>query len=276
MMKKALLLALLPALLIVCACTATRFKIRRDIDFIELVELIPSGVTYDKALADPITGSVFALQKSDQLIHVYKNGKRVNSIGGLGSQSYNFQRLSDITLDNDGSLLALDTGSRELRRFSSDGQLLARLDLSRLIQPELAAMSADRELFIYDAAPQEVVSLSMFDASELHRFGRFQILAPSAMSCSPDFLSIYSAKHDETQLYYLLGQLKDKLDGQYLIDGFGNLILAGSASSDGIDTTIRIPSLSGSGLATIYRDYITIVHAEGIAIHRIHYGELQP
>ena len=158
-----------------------------------------------------------------------KANSRSTSSGKAKSNSfgrhwaYNFQRLTDIALDNDGSLLA-STWRPEAARFSPDGNCW-QVDLSSLSQPELLVMSPDRDLFIYDAAPQELICISMLDGSELYRFGKFQLKSPSTLSCNRDLLSVYSQSADETQFYYILGQVKESRQGQWLQDAFGNWVL---------------------------------------------------
>ena len=255
--------------LVLSSCASTRFSARRDIETVTFIEFIQSERAYDKALADPVSRTVYALTRADQQIHVYRDGKRINSFGGLGTQSYNFQRLTDIALDNDGSLLALDMMAKELRRFSPDGKLLARLDLSALSQPELLVMSPDRDLLIYDAAPQELVCISMLDASELYRFGKFQLRAPSSLNCNRDQVSVYSKTADETQFYYILGQFKESRKGQWLQDAFGNSVLAEYPRFGAPDNAAAMPLIADAGLAAIYRESIAVVYPGGIGIYQI-------
>lgn len=272
MMRRALPGGILVLGLILMSCASARYSPRRQIESIDLIQFITNVDQIDKAVADPVSGTVFALSKANQQIHIYRDGKRINSIGGMGSQSYNFQRLSDICMDNDGSLLALDTVAKQLRRFSGEGLLLGRMDLSGLIQPELAVMSPDRDLIIYDAAPQELVCLSMFDGSELYRFGKFSLAELKSLSCSRDLLGAYSLSRFQTQVYYLLGELKDTAGGQYLIDSFGNYILIGSAAGDILPGAFWLMGIGESGIAAIYRDAVCLVSPSGIGIYKIRYG----
>ncbi len=269
---------LLPLLLLflLSACASTRFNAKREIEAITFVEFIQSDIAYDKAVADPVSGSVFALLKAEQQIHVFRDGKKSNSFGGLGTQAYNFQRLTDIALDNDGSLLALDMVAKELRRFSPEGNLLARVDLSSLSQPELLVMSADRDLFVYDAAPQELVRISMLDGSELYRFGKFQLKSPTSLSCNRDLVSVYSQGADESQFYYILGQFKENRAGQWLQDSFGNWVLAELPRSKVPEDMALMPLLAGSGTASIYRESIAVVYENGIGLYKIIHRRPEP
>ena len=257
------------AFLMLSSCASARFNPKREIEAVTFSEFIQSERAYDKAVADPVSGSVFALLKAEQQIHVFREGKKSNSFGGLGTQAYNFQRLTDIALDNDGSLLALDMAAKELRRFSPDGNLLARVDLSSLSQPELLVMSPDRDLFIYDAAPQELICISMLDGSELYRFGKFQLKSPSTLSCNRDLLSVYSQSADETQFYYILGQFKESRQGQWLQDAFGNWVLAELPRGTVVEEASLMPLLAGSGVASVYRESIAVVYENGIGLYRI-------
>lgn len=256
-------------LILLSSCASTRFSVKREIETVSLVEFVASDRSYDKALADPISQSVYALSRADQQIHVFRDGKRTNSFGGLGTQNYNFQRLTDIAMDNDGSLLALDMLAKELRRFSPDGRLVARLDLSTLNQPELLVMSPDRDLFVYDAAPQELVCISMLDGTQLYRFGKFQLKNPSSLSCNRETLLVYSQSADETQLYYILGQFRESRKGQWLQDSFGNWVLAELPRFGTPENAAVTPLWAGSGTASLFRDLIAVTHESGIGIYRI-------
>ena len=271
-MQRQLGFALLLKAVILGAFTATRFSPSRQIAQIELLEHIPVEKQYDKALFDPLSGSVYALSKVRQQIDIYRAGKLFNTLGGLGMQSYNFQRLADIAIDSDGSLLALDMMAKDLRRFSPEGQLAGRLELSQLAMPELLAMNPDHNLFIYDAAPQEIVCISMLDGSELYRFGRFQIKAPSSLGCTADYLAIYSLESARTDMYYVYGQFKESRLGQQLVDGYDNRIqvqVVGEAASDSAFGMAVSPQ---AGIASLYRHHISVVYPDAISIHRISYG----
>jgi len=255
--------------LLLSACSASRFNAGREIEAITFLEFVTTPRSNDKALADPVSRSVYALIKAEQQVHIYRDGKLLNSLGGLGTQSYNFQRLTDIALDNDGSLLALDQMAKDLKRFSPDGKLIARLDLSRLVQPELIAMSPDRDLIVYDAASQELICISMLDGSELYRFGKFQLSAPGILNCNRDVITVYSPQNHETQLFYILGQFKESRPGQWLQDVFGNWILAELPIHEIPERAVSMPLLKGSGPALLFKDNIAVVYENGIGIYRI-------
>jgi hypothetical protein len=252
---------ILIAVLLLAACSGNRFSAYRAIEDLKQVDWVPGS--YDKAVCDPLTRVVFAMDRSTHEVHIYRGGKRINTIGGLGFDRTSFQRLSDIGVDTDGSLLALDSVQKLLRKFSPEGGVVAEISLSGLHQPELFCVSADGELFVFDAATQEIVCISAFDAGELYRFGRFQLKQPSSISCSRDYIAVYSGALNSTDVFYLLGQYKESIPDQVVFDNFNNplspektpaLVLAGKAA-----------------LLTFNRDAVCALYGDGIRVFAIQY-----
>lgn len=269
---KAVLVCLAISLLL-SACGTVSFNARREIGSIEFQEYVPSSQKYDKAVFDPRSGTMYALSRASHQIDIYRRGQMVNSLGGLGFESYNFQRLTDITLDTDGNLLALDGMAKDIRKFDASGRMIIRMELSGLLQPELLVMSADQNLFVYDSAPQEIVCLSSLDAKELYRFGRFQLDPPANLSSSRDYLVSHSVTTTRTQVFYLLGQIKEAYPGQVLFDAFNSQINVSPDFTDAASSGISfIPFSETPGICTIHFDHICAVQAGGVAVYRIMYS----
>lgn len=266
----------LAVILLLSACGTVSFNARREIETISFVEFVTSSQRYDKAVFDPRSGTMYALSRAAHQIDIYRRGQRVNSLGGLGFESYNFQRLADITLDTDGNLLVLDSMAKDIRKFDPSGRMIIRVELSGLMQPELLVMSPDQNLFVYDAAPQEIVCLSALDAKELYRFGRFQLDLPANLSASRDYLVSHSSITNRTQVYYLLGQIKESLGGQVLFDAFNSPISVSPSLTDADATGISfIPFSETPGICSIQFDHICAVQSGGVAIYRILYNRSQ-
>ena len=278
-MKKLGLIPIL-LLLLLCSCSVPKFHPRRQVSAILLESFIPLELKVDKAICDPISKSVYALSRARQQVDVYKGNTLVNSIGGLGTQNYNFQRLTDIGLDADGSLLALDQMSSQIKKFSADGRYIASFDLYGTHQPEFFCMSMDRELYVYDASSDEIVNISLLDGKEVFRFGRFQLQSPSAMSCNRELVCIYSSQSNQSQIYNSLGQYLQNMAGQVLPDSYGNLILvdgqiSSSTFNETSDQTPLLPILE-AGEVTISADLLVHSGAWGLNIYKISYQTLQP
>ncbi|MCB5258236.1 MAG: hypothetical protein LHW47_03695 [Candidatus Cloacimonetes bacterium] len=218
------IVSLLFSFLFLVSCSDNSFIARRDIDHFELLKAIPVGTEYDKAIYSAPTNSVFALNKASQEIHIYRDGKRINSIGGLGFERTNFQRLNDIGIDTDGGLLALDKVNKVLRKFTAEGLYISELKFDSINQPELFCIGNDGTIFVYDSTSSELISISPLDSKELYRFGRFQIEQPINIDCNNDYLFAYNAKKNTTYVFYLYGQYKETLTGQFVYDSFNHLI----------------------------------------------------
>ncbi|MDZ4181852.1 MAG: hypothetical protein U1B83_03160, partial [Candidatus Cloacimonadaceae bacterium] len=147
-MKPLVPLILITALLL-GACAMGRFSAARDIsDAVEILAQESPG-TNAKALYEPRTGTLFVLQRETHEIHIYRENMRINSIGGLGFERINFQRLSDMALDNEGSLLVLDSLHRRIKKFSVDGKYISEIALSDTQQPEYFCPGTEQNIFVY-------------------------------------------------------------------------------------------------------------------------------
>jgi hypothetical protein len=160
-----------------------------------------------------------------QQIHFFRDRKRVNTIGGMGLERSSFQRLSDIALDSEGNLLALDSLPRKIRRFSSDGMWTGEIEIKNSLQPELLAMAADQTLFVYDAMSGEIICYSPLDGEELYRFGKFQLYRVSNLSVSRNYVIAYSAIDGISHVFSVLGQFIGSKPGQVVYDEYDNEII---------------------------------------------------
>ncbi len=194
----------------------------RPVDRLELHSRLTTSETISKALFSNVTGTIFGLSKDWQMIHFYRNQQRINSIGGMGLERGNFQRLTDIALDTDGSLLALDSVARKIVRFSSDGKWSGELELRGTIQPELFVQGSDQTLFVYDSASGEVICYSPLDNSEQFRFGKFQIYRITNLSLSRSYVVAFSSVDDQSHVFSRLGQYVSSQKGQIIYDDFDN------------------------------------------------------
>ncbi len=270
-MKAFIWLLLLCLMLISAGCSGVKFNPHRQISGIEQIDFLPTDTAFSKALFDPLSGSIYALEKQTAMVHVFRDGKLQNRIGGIGFDSYNFQRLSDIALDTDGGLLALDPMAKSLKKFTPDGQLMSRMDLSMLAQPELIASSPDQDLFVYDAAPQEIVCVSALDASELNRFGKFESLLPTNLYCTRDYVVAYDSSRDLSHVFHILGQHKENMPRQIIFDAFANVIVADAVDIPEGFVATRLPVAIAPGICTMNRDHICAIMPSGISIYRVSY-----
>ena len=247
---------LILTLLSLAGCSANRFSAYRKISGFRQMDRLDFSGSYDKALSDPRSGTIFAMRKDTQEIHIFRGGQRINVIGGLGFERTNFQRLSDIGVDSDGGLLALDSAQKILRKFTPEGGVVAELSFSGLRQPELFCVGLDGTLFLYDAATTEIVCYSQLDNSELYRFPRFVLEQPVWISCNHDYVFSYSQVKGQTDVFYILGQYKETLAGQVLFDPFNNPIRTGDVVPVYVSTLPKLLSLNSETLVLLYDNYI--------------------
>ncbi|MDP2173352.1 MAG: hypothetical protein Q8M98_04370 [Candidatus Cloacimonadaceae bacterium] len=277
-MKPAGLFVLIMAILL-SACATGRFSAGRDISSIAEIMTQDSPGNNDKALYEPRTGTLFVLQRETHEIHIYRENIRINSIGGLGFERINFQRLSDIALDSEGSLLVLDTMHRRIKKFTPEGKYISEIALSETQQPEYFCPGGEQNIFVYDAAMQEIICYSLFDASVLYRFGKFQLSRVSALSCGRDYIVAYCVSENDSQVFFTLGQFKQSQSGQLVYDSFNNPLsmekLKDTATYSSLlrisETQTPIPLMQSSGAMSLYREYLSIPFEGYVKVYQLRY-----
>ncbi len=231
----------------------------------ERVAEFPVARVYTKAVSVARGKTVYAFVRASQEIDIYVDGVRTNSIGGLGFERGNFQRLSDIGVDTDGGLLALDSARKLLRKFTPEGMFVSEFRFESLSQPELFCVAPDGTLFVYDAAPSEIVCFSPLDAREFNRFGRFELNQPQNLDCNKDYLWAQNRDREATQVFSLLGQLDLAVKLFQALDRVGNMF--GYYQGEGSHNVVT-PPLS----LTVQGDLVTVLWGNEIWLDRLVYG----
>lgn len=219
---------------------------------------------YAKAVSDRRGQTIYAFSRDSQEIDIWVDGLRLNSLGGLGFERSNFQRLSDIGVDTDGGLLALDTAQKLLRKFTPEGMFVSEISFAGLLQPELFCVAPDGTLFVYDAVPSEIVCFSPLDGREFNRFGRFELDRPTNLDCNKDYLWAQNRGQESTQVFSLLGQHLYSPNLFLALDRVGNLI--GFSRGQGISNVVHDP-LS----LTVQGDLVTVLWEDEIWLERVVY-----
>jgi hypothetical protein len=176
----------------------------------------------DKCLLDQVTGTWYLQQQDSPNIYFYRNGGQINSAGGLGSDNSNFQKLSDIAIDNDGYLLALDGFARLVKKFSPDGKWIADINLPDFRQPENFCCTPENNLIIYDAATKELKSVSGLDGRTLFTFSRFQVNTVSVITANSEVIAVASAIDPLTVLFSTIGFYKMDYPDRLVVDQYLN------------------------------------------------------
>ncbi len=178
-----------------------------------------------KCQSDNRTGTYYYWEAERQNIYFFRNNLQINLIGGFGSDKHSFQKLSDIAIEPEGNLLALDSFAKLLRKFSPDGKWIADTDISFLSQPEKCCVSPDGDVYIYDAAPKEIYRISPFDRKIMYGFGRFQLESVSNLACTGEIVYVVSERNKKTLLFSVMGQFLRELPAQAVIDKYKNQYL---------------------------------------------------
>ena len=210
--------------LFLVSCTINQLSDYRAIQgFIEQ-DKITIDYNADKICYSPIDRTFFLLQRDDNTIRIYKNGSFFNVIGGSGFTSENFRRLTDICTGIDGSLYALDSFDRSIKRFDKDGVFINQVSLQNISSPERIAMTNFGSVFIYDSHGKEIYALDAFDMSVKYTFGKFQIDNADSFFISGNFLNIYDNESRETGVFLLNGMFENSFRGFTFYEAHRNLI----------------------------------------------------
>lgn len=176
----------------------------------------------EKCLLDQKTDTYYIMEQSRPKIYLYRNKQQLNTIGGLGADKYSFQKLSDIAIDPDGNLLALDEFARLVRKFSSEGKWIADIDISSFNQPTVFCSTPESDLIIYDSATKELQRISTFSGKTMFTFGRFQVENVSEITASRDYVAVVSENKDKTVLFTSMGLFLKELPSQVVLDQYQN------------------------------------------------------
>lgn len=257
------------------ACGGNQRTAPMDIDSFSLISSISAGMPVQKAVYHPQSQTVYAMSLRTQEIGLFKDTKRLNVIGGLGTGSGNFQGLSDIAVSADGNLLALDSVARKIKMFNNNGKAIGTMELKGSMQPTLVAVNSNQSFFIYDSASAEIILYSALDGAEQFRFGKFELGQVKQLSCNRDFVIAYDEVENKSHVFSALGQFIKSEEGQSLFDDYNN----GVNLSNGMLISQMSPaSLSiakGSGLMNISRDMLILVFGEEIRMLKIGYRQVR-
>lgn len=211
--------------IVLASCVSISARRGLLIDKLSPIQSFRTSEPMDKLVFDEISGSCYTMHTDWQELIFFREGNLINKTGGLGYDKTNFQRLMDIALDTDGSLLALDSATRTVKKFTSDGKFSGEFELPGLRQPELFAVAGDQTLFIYDAIASEIVCFSALDIKEQYRFGRFELKNISSLSCNRNYVLAYSKDLNKTSVFSILGQHIITFPNLAMLDEQGNLLL---------------------------------------------------
>lgn len=253
------ILFMLFALILLAACSSNAKLPPRNISSFSLFNTHSYEESISKAYYDPGSKTTYALVPANHQIHLWRDGKRVNVIGGMGMGNNNFQALADICLASDASVFALDGVGKKVKKFNSDGKLLATWELANTVQPALIALGTEQNCYIWDAAASEIIAYNLLDGSEMYRFGRFEIKRADQLFANRDYLVAYNATEKRSVVFSSLGQLVSESDGQVLYDPYNNGIGLTDTALISKMSAAYLPMSGIPGIMTIGRETLAIV-----------------
>lgn len=209
---------LLLTFLLLTACSSIEMQPFRTPEKFTTIYNIQTDYSPRKCLYSSINKTAFVLEQEADIIHIYSNGKEVNTIGGLGFTASSFNKLTDIALSPDDNLLALDSFQKKIKKFDRSGKLIAELSLNEFIEPTLFAVADDETYYIYDNASKEIIITRTFDKSNWFAFGKFQLTNPSKLSLKKKEILIFDKQNNSTTVFGILGQFQNELDGNIQMD----------------------------------------------------------
>jgi hypothetical protein len=157
-----------------------------------------------KCLYATIDRTVYLIDESAGQILIYRDGKKINTIGGIGFGSGEFQRLTDIALAPDGKLLALDSFARIIKKFDNEGKYLSEVSVDFVQEPTLLAVSDLETYYLYDRNRRELVSFTA--SSDPFYFGKFMVTNPTGLGCTRERLWVHDS--DRTLEFTADGQFE--------------------------------------------------------------------
>jgi len=212
-----------------------------------------------KAYYDPGTKTVIAYVSANQQIHLWREGKRINTIGGMGMENTNFRNLADITIGPDAAIYALDSSAKNVKKFNTDGKHLATWELKGTMLPEKIAMGTEQNCYIYDSAATEIIAFNLLDGSELYRFGRFQVQKVDHLFANRDYVVAYDQSSKQSTQFSALGQLISNEEGQVVYDPYNNGISLSDTALLSKMSAAYLPMSTAPGIMTIGREVLAIV-----------------
>lgn len=204
-------------ILLLAACSTIKIQTYGVPEGINIFQKIQTDFIPQKCLYSSINKTAFILEKDAEIVHIYRNGEKINTIGGLGFSSSSFNKLTDITLSPDDNLLALDSFQKKIKKFDINGKLIAEFNLTRFIEPVLFAVAVDETYYIFDNASKEIVITRTFDETDWYTFGKFQLNNPSKISLGKNEITVYDEQKNSTTIYGILGRFQNEIEGNIQI-----------------------------------------------------------
>jgi hypothetical protein len=220
------LLAGLSSLLLVASCSTMMDRTERlTPKKITEITNIATDFIPQKAVWSGFAKTLYVMEANSSYIHIYKDKKRINTIGGLGFADDNFNKLTDITVSTQGNLLALDSFQKKIKKFDSDGQWLENFTIPNISDPSLLAVTREGSVYIFDRTQSEIVILEHDLKTISYRFGRFQFRNPTQLSHARGQVLVYDSGTDQTLFFDTFGNFDQSKEGFWQTDSYNQQYL---------------------------------------------------
>jgi len=264
------------------SCTRHHISQAKPINYLHLQDRLFVNHHVDKACYAFIDKTFYLMHKSENAIYIYKQGQLWNIIGGPGFGESNFRRLTDINLGADGTLYALDSSERSLKKFDRTGKYQGQVLLTGTTKPSHFAISSTGGIFIYDNYLKEIAFFDYFSLNVKYTFGKFQIESCDELYLIGDFINIYSKPSNSTTIFFVNGLYENSYQGKMLVDSYHNLYLIAEKSiiehfsqkqliNLQNDHHQQIDKNSYIELLNFDKDFLLINHNQEIQVYRLIY-----
>jgi hypothetical protein len=171
---------------------------------------------YQKCLYSPLDRTVYLMDSAGGQITLWRDGTRINTIGGVGFDNSAFLRLSDIALSPDGKLLALDSFRKVIKKFDSEGKYVSSIAVDFVQEPTLLAVTGLENFYLYDRNRRELASFS--SGNDPFFFGKFMVDSPTTLECIRDQVWTYDARTDKTLFFTAEGRFDHEVEGRVSVN----------------------------------------------------------
>jgi len=265
---------MLVILVLITACSSNKKMPPMEVVDFRLIETVEFAEQISKAYYYPTSKSVFAMNPDAHQILIRKGDKQPNIIGGIGTGNTNFMDLADMTMAPDGSVYALDSAAKLIKRFNSDGKYISSMELNYVQQPQKLALGNEQNVYVYDAATSEIISFNLLDGSELYRFGRFQLERVDHLYANRDYVVAYDKDKDKSTLFSSLGQFISSESGQIVYDQYNNAIKLSDEALVSKMSAAWLPLTGKAKIMTISRDILAIVVGKQLRLLQLDYASV--
>lgn len=195
-----------------------------------------------KCLYDQRSETYYIMEQNRSYIYLYRKAKQINQIGGLGLDKSSFQKLSDIAIDADGYLMALDEFGKVIRKYDSEGKWIADIDIYGFNQPSKLCITQENDIIIYDNAAKELQRISSFNGKTMFSFGRFQVDSVSGITAGKDMVAVVDNSQSKTVLFTGMGLFLKEIPDQMVLDQHQNqyCYVDGAVKLTGTDLLVPI------------------------------------